>query len=339
MKSEEGDILNIFLDAMGGDHAPYEIVKGAIDAVTAYGVALTLVGREKAIKAELSKYTYPEDKIIILNAETMIENSEEPAMAIRHKTDSSLVVALEEMKTRENAVLISAGSTGALLAGGLLKLGRIKGIKRPALAATLPKAGGIFLLVDTGANTDCKPEYLEQFAQLGKIYSENVLGKTNPGIGLINIGVEAKKGNSLVKAAYELLEAGDYNFLGNVEARNILETEADVLVCDGFTGNIVLKLTEGVADYLLKGIKTSIISNTKGKIGGLLIKKNLESFKKQFDYAEYGGAPFLGVKGGIIKAHGSSDAFAIKNAVRQSIKFIENDVLLKITENAKKLEA
>lgn len=336
---KEGDFLNIFLDAMGGDHAPFEIVKGAIDAVNEYDIALILVGREDAIKTELSKYTYPKDKITILHAETVIESSEEPAMAIRRKTDSSLVVALEAMKTRENAVLISAGSTGALLAGGLLKLGRIKGIKRPALAATLPKTGGVFLLIDTGANSDCKPEYLEQFAQLGKIYSENVLGKTNPKVGLINIGVEAKKGNSLVKAAYELLDAGNFNFLGNVEARDIPETEADILVCDGFTGNIVLKLTEGVVEYLLKGIKTSIMSNFKGKIGGLLIKSNLKSFKKQFDYAEYGGAPFLGVKGGIIKAHGSSNAFAIKNAVRQSIKFIENDVLEKISENAKNMEA
>lgn len=330
--------MNIFLDAMGGDYAPYEIVKGAIDAVKEYDVALTLVGRRSVIEDELSKYDYPKDKIEILHAETVIENTEEPAMAIRRKPDSSLVVALDEMKKRDNAVLISAGSTGALLSGGLLKLGRIKGIKRPALAATLPKSDGVFLLIDTGANADCKPEYLEQFAQLGKIYSENVLGKTNPGIGLINIGAEAKKGNSLVKAAYELLEAGEFNFLGNVEARDIPETKADVLVCDGFTGNIVLKLTEGIAAYLLKGMKTSIMSNTKGKIGGLLIKDNLKDFKKQFDYAEYGGAPFLGVKGGIIKAHGNSDAFAIKNAVRQSIRFIENDVLQKITENAKNME-
>lgn len=331
--------MNIFLDAMGGDYAPYEIVKGAIDAVKEYDVKLTLVGRRQAIEEELSKYDFPKDKIEILHAETVIENTEEPAMAIRRKPDSSLVVALDEMKNKENAVLISAGSTGALLSGGLLKLGRIKGIKRPALAATLPKNDGVFVLIDTGANADCKPEYLEQFAQLGKIYSENVLGKTNPGIGLINIGAEAKKGNSLVKAAYELLEAGEFNFLGNVEARDIPETKADVLVCDGFTGNIVLKLTEGIAAYLLKGMKTAIMSNTKGKIGGMLIKDNLKSFKKQFDYAEYGGAPFLGVKGGIIKAHGSSDAFAIKNAVRQSMKFIENDVLQKITDNAKNREA
>ena len=206
--------MNIFLDAMGGDHAPGEIVKGAIAAVKEYNVKLTLVGRRQAIEEELSKYDYPNDKIEILHAETVIENTEEPAMAIRRKPDSSLVVALDEMKHKENAVLISAGSTGALLSGGLLKLGRIKGIKRPALAATLPKNDGVVVLIDTGANVDCKPEYLEQFAHLGKIYSENVLGKTNPGIGLINIGAEAKKGNSLVKAAYELLEAGEFNFLG-----------------------------------------------------------------------------------------------------------------------------
>jgi glycerol-3-phosphate acyltransferase PlsX len=333
-----GTTVNIYLDAMGGDHAPYEIVKGAVDAVKEYNVVITLVGKSSAVKAELSKYNYPEDNIKILHAETVIENTEEPAMAIRRKPDSSLVVALDEMKNKENAVLISAGSTGALLSGGLLKLGRIKGIKRPALAATLPKNDGVFLLIDTGANADCKPEYLVQFAELGKIYSENVLGKTNPGVGIINIGTEAKKGNSLVKAAYELLEASNLNFLGNVEARDIPETEADVLVCDGFTGNIVLKLTEGIAAYLLQGIKKSIMSDTKGKIGGMLIKENLRNFKKQFDYAEYGGAPFLGVKGGIIKAHGSSDAFAIKNAIRQSIRFIENDVLKKITENAKNME-
>jgi glycerol-3-phosphate acyltransferase PlsX len=318
---------------MGGDNAPFEIVKGAVDAVNEYGISLTLVGQETIISKELLKYTYPKEQIKITHAETVIDVNEEPAMAIRRKPDSSLVVALDAMKISENPVLISAGSTGALLAGGLLKLGRIKGIKRPALAATIPKSDGVFVLVDTGANTDCKPEYLEQFALLGKIYSENVLGKMNPKIGLINIGVEAKKGNSLVKTTYELLQGSELNFLGNVEARDIFETEADVLVCDGFTGNIVLKLTEGVSHFLLGGIKTAIMSNTKGKIGGFLIKNNLKTFKEQFDYAEYGGAPFLGVKGGIIKAHGSSDAYAIKNAINQSIKFIENDVLKKITEN------
>ncbi len=330
--------MNIFLDAMGGDHAPLELVKGAVDAVNEYGVSLILVGKTSLLEAELLKYTFAKEKIEIIHAQTLIKNTEDPALAIRQKNDSSLVVALEEMKKRNNSVLISAGSTGALLAGGLLKLGRIKGIKRPALASTLPKKKGVSLLIDTGANADCKALYLLQFAQLGTIYFENVLGKKNPSVGLINIGSESQKGNTLVKSAYALLEESPYNFVGNVEARDILETEVDILVCDGFTGNIVLKLTEGVAGYLMNGIKESIMTSTSGKIGGMLIKKNLKEFKKQFDYSEYGGAPFLGVKGGIIKAHGSSNAYAIKNAIRQSIKFVENDVLLKITEDIKRFE-
>ena len=330
--------MNIFLDAMGGDHAPYELVKGAVDAINDYGVSLILVGKKSLIEAELEKYTFAKEKIEIIHAETLIENTEDPALAIRRKSDSSLVIALDEMKKRDNSVLISAGSTGALLAGGLLKLGRIKGIKRPALASTFPKKEGVSLLIDTGANADCKALYLLQFAQLGTIYFENVLGKKNPSVGLINIGSESQKGNALVKSAYTLLEESDFNFVGNVEARDILETEVDILVCDGFTGNIVLKLTEGVAGYLMNGIKESIMSTTSGKVGGMLIKKNLKEFKKQFDYSEYGGAPFLGVKGGIIKAHGSSNAYAIKNAIRQSIKFVENDVLAKIMADVKQLE-
>lgn len=325
--------MNIFLDVMGGDHAPEEIIKGAIDAIKEYDCSLVLVGQKEVIASELKQYQYPTEKIEIIHAETVIENTEDPAMAIRKKNDSSLVVALEEMKKRDQSVLISAGSTGALLSGGLLKLGRIKGIRRPALASMLPKENGVSLLIDTGANADCKPEYLVQFAQLGTIYFENVLGKKNPSVGLINIGTEAKKGNSLVKAAYELLEASSLNFIGNVEARDVLESQADILVCDGFTGNIVLKLTEGVASFLLNGVKKAVVSSTTGKIGGLLIKSNLKSFVKQFDYAEYGGAPFLGVQGGIIKAHGSSNAYAIKNAIKQSISFLENDVLRKISEN------
>lgn len=330
--------MNIFLDAMGGDHAPVEVVKGAVDAVNEYDVDLILVGNTSCIESELKKHTYPKEKIEIIHAETVIQNTDDPAMAIRRKNDSSLVIALEEMKKRPNSILISAGSTGALLAGGLLKLGRIKGIKRPALASTFPKKKGVSLLIDSGANVDCKPAYLLQFAQLGRIYFENVLEKKNPSVGLINIGTESQKGNTLVKSTYDLLGESKVNFVGNVEARDIFETDVDILVCDGFTGNIVLKLTEGVASYLMKGMKDSIISTTSGKIGGMLIKNNLKEFKKQFDYTEYGGAPFLGVKGGIIKAHGSSNAYAIKNAIRQSIKFIEREVLIKITEDVKQLE-
>ncbi|MEG0075145.1 MAG: phosphate acyltransferase PlsX [Eubacterium sp.] len=323
--------MNIFVDAMGGDNAPAEIVKGAIDAVNEYGINLTLVGQEAMIKEELTKNDYPESKIKILHAETVIGFDEEPVMAIRKKENSSLVVALTAMKKLPDSVLISAGSTGALLAGGLLKLGRIKGIKRPALASALPKEGGVVLLLDMGANADCKADYLEQFAVLGNVYFESVLGKKNPKVGLINIGSEEEKGSMMVKEAHQLLKKSNLNFIGNVEARDIPTTEADILVCDGFTGNIVLKLLEGLSSYLMKGIKKTIMGSTKGKIGGLLIKDDLKKFKKEFDADEYGGAPFLGVKGGIIKAHGSSNAYAIKNAIHQSMLFVDNDVLGKIT--------
>ncbi len=324
--------MNIFVDAMGGDHAPAEIVKGAVDAVLEYGISLTLVGQEEAVRNELKKYTYPEASIRVLHAEDVIGFDEEPVRAIRRKGNSSLVVALNAMKEEPNSVLISAGSTGALLAGGLLKPGRIKGIKRPALASAIPKENGVTLLIDMGANADCKADYLEQFALLGHVYFESVLGKKDPKIGLVNIGTEEEKGSMMIKEAHQLLKNSGLNFIGNVEARDIPTTEADILVCDGFTGNVVLKLLEGLSSYLMSGIKSAIMGSFKGKIGGALIKEDLRAFKKKFDSDEYGGAPFLGVKGGIIKAHGSSKAYAIKNAIYQSIQFIENDVLEKTTE-------
>ena len=327
--------MNIFVDAMGGDHAPQAIVEGAVDAVKEYNCRLTLVGNETQIAKCLEKFDYPKDKIGILHASETIGFDEEPVMAIRSKTDSSLVVALDAMKGTSDSVLISAGSTGALLAGGLLKLGRIKGIKRPALAALLPKGDKATLLMDVGANADCKPEFIEQFALLGTVYCESVLGIQNPSVGLINIGTEEEKGSMDAKATYALLKESAINFMGNVEAREIPKTEVDIIVTDGFTGNIVLKLIEGLASFMMSGIKDAIMGSTRGKIGGALIKKDLKSFKKQFDSDEYGGAPFLGVNGGIIKAHGSSNAYAIKNAIRQSINFVEGDVVNKISKAIK----
>jgi glycerol-3-phosphate acyltransferase PlsX len=331
--------VNIFVDAMGGDNAPQAIVQGAVDAVLEYGITLTLVGKQADIEGELAKYQVPQGRIAILNADSVIGFDEEPAMAIRKKSDSSIVVALEAMKGKPDSVLISAGSTGALLVGGLLKLGRIKGVKRPALAVAIPQKGGMTLLIDSGANADCKADYLEQFAVLGSIYCESVLKVENPGVGLVNIGTEAEKGSMMVKEAYALLtDNPEINFVGNVEARDIPVTGADVIVCDGFTGNVVLKLIEGVAGYLMGGIKETIMASTKGKIGGALIKNDLKAFKKQFDSDEAGGAPFLGVKGGIIKAHGSSNAYAIKNAIAQSIAFIDGDVVGRITAAMQKTE-
>lgn len=324
--------MNIYVDAMGGDNAPVEIVKGAVEAVNDYGRPLILVGKEEIVKKELGKYQYDFDKISVLNADSVIGFDEEPAMAIRRKKDSSLVVAFNEMKTQEDAVLISAGSTGALLAGGLFILGRIKGIQRPALGTAIPLGDHVVLLIDAGANADCKAEYLEQFAVLGKVYYESILGKENPTIGLLNIGTEEEKGSAMVKEAHQLIKNNNkLNFVGNVEARAITEGAADIIVCDGFTGNVVLKLTEGLAKFLMSGIKDTLMASTKGKLAGALIKNDLSEFKKQFDADEVGGAPFLGVKGGVIKAHGSSNAFAVKNAIHQSILYLDNKVTEKIT--------
>lgn len=319
--------MKIYVDAMGGDNAPQAIVEGAVEAVQAYNVGLTLVGDKEAILNSLKQYDYPIERIEILHADSVIGFDEEPVKAVRSKKDSSLVVALSAMRGKENAVLVSAGSTGAILAGGLVYLGRIKGIKRPALAVGLPKKGKVALLIDSGANADDHPEHLEQFGILGTAYCQGVMGYANPKVGLINIGSEAEKGSLLAKEAYQLLEENPaVNFIGNVEARDIPTTEADILVCDGFTGNVVLKLTEGLVSFVMHGIKDAVMGSVKGKIGGALIKNDLKAFKAQFDASEVGGAPFLGVKGGIIKAHGNSDAKAIKNAIKQAIDYTNGNV-------------
>jgi glycerol-3-phosphate acyltransferase PlsX len=324
--------MNIFIDAMGGDHAPYEIVKGSVEAVNEFGVQLTLVGPTDIVKKELEQWDYPEEQIKILHADSVISNDDEAALSIRRKTDSSIVVGIKAVKESENGVFISAGNTGAVLSGGLLLLGRIKGIKRPALGATLPTESGLALLVDTGANTDCKPEYLQQFAQIGSIYMENMYNINNPKVVLINNGTEEKKGNALTKEAYQLLKNTPVNFVGNIEGRELLTTDASVLVCDGFTGNIALKTLEGTSKVIMENVKNAIVSNTVGKIGGLLIKNNLSTLRSKFNYKEYGGAPLLGVKGGVIKSHGNSNAYVIKRTIQQGMKFAEAKVVEKITE-------
>lgn len=323
--------MHIYVDAMGGDNAPGEIVKGAVDAVNKWDLSLTLVGKVPAIQNVLTPLSYPKDAIRILGADEVIGFDEEPVRAVRQKEHSSLVVALEAMKAQSDAVLVSAGSTGALLAGGLFKLGRIKGIKRPAVATPIPKGDHVTLLLDSGANADCRAEYLLQFALLGSVYCQNVMQIAHPKVGLVNIGSEAEKGSTMVKETYALLSQSSLNFIGNVEARDVLTTEADILVTDGFTGNIILKLLEGVSGYLLRGLKDTITRSIKGKIGGALIRGDLQSFKKQFSADEVGGAPFLGIRGGLIKAHGSSDAYAMKNAIHQAALYANGQVLEKIT--------
>lgn len=330
--------MRIVVDAMGGDNAPGINVKGSIDAVNEYGVEVILVGKQQLIKNELDKYQYKGDKIHIVNAEEVIENDDKPVMAIRRKKDSSMVKGLKLVKEKEGDAFISAGNTGALLSGGLLVVGRIKGIERAALAPVYPTKNGISVLIDAGANMDCKAKYLQQFAIMGSIYAEKVLGIEKPKVGLVNVGIEEGKGNELTKDAFELLRQTDVNFIGNIEARDIPGGRADILVCDGFVGNTILKLTEGLAMEIFSVLKEEFTKTLLTKIGALLLKPGLRNFKKKLDYTEYGGAPLLGVKGGVIKAHGSSDAKAIKNAIRQAKLFIENKVLEKIEEDINKLE-
>ncbi len=322
--------MKIAVDGMGGDNAPLEVVKGCIEALEEHKeLELYITGPQSEIYKELSKYSYDKNKITVVNASEIISTNEHPVMAVRKKKDSSLVKALELVKNGTCHSIISAGSTGAFLAGCTFIVGRIKGVERPALAPIMPGKNGCFMIVDVGANVDCKPSYLLQFAKMGKIYYEKVFGVCNPSVGLINIGEEEEKGNELTKAVYKLLkEEQKLNFVGNIEPRDIALGDTNVLVSDGFCGNTALKMYEGTASALLRVMKEEVLQGSVfSKMGVLMLKPVLMKIKKRFDYKEYGGAPFLGVDGICIKAHGSSDARAFKNAIRQAKIFYENDVL------------
>lgn len=325
--------MKIIIDAMGGDNGPIEVVKGTIDAVNEYGVNIILVGKEDIIKNELLKYDYPKDKVEILNADDIINNDEDPAVAIRRKKDSSMVVGSKALADGLGDGFISAGSTGALLAAGLFIVKRIDGVDRAALSIIYPTLRGFSLLLDGGANVDCKPEYLYQFSIMGSIYMEKVMGINSPTIGLVNIGSEKGKGNNLSKETYEIIEKSHLNFKGNIEARELPSGVVDVIVSDGFVGNIILKLTEGMAISIFSILKKEFMKNFRTKIGAMLLKPELKNIKGRMDYREYGGAPLLGIKKPIVKAHGSSDAYAIKNAINQMIKFINKDVIKVIESN------
>lgn len=319
--------MNIIVDAMGGDKGTGEIVKGCVEAVNQLGVNIIIVGKRDIIEEELIKYEFSKGAIDIINATEIISNHEEPSLAIRRKKDSSMVVGLKALTEKKGDGFVSTGSTGALLAGGLFIVKRIKGIERAALASIYPTTRGVSFILDIGANADCKPEYLNQFAIMGSIYSEKVLGVKSPKVGLANIGTEEGKGNILIRESYDLIKESNVNFIGNIEARDIPKGIADVIICDGFTGNIILKLTEGMAISLFTALKEEFTKTLKSKIGALMLKSQLKSFKEKLDYREYGGAPLLGIKQPVIKAHGSSDAFAIKNAIKQAKTFIEMDVI------------
>lgn len=331
--------MKIAIDAMGGDNAPIAVISGSILALKEIGSDIILVGKEDIIKKELEKNTKDFKRIEILNAEEVITNEDKPVQAIRKKKDSSMVAGFELLKKKEADAFVSAGNTGALLAGSLLKIGRIKGIDRPALAPIYPTKKGFSILVDAGANADCKPRNLLEFGIMGSIYLEKVLDIKSPKIGLVNIGTEEGKGNKLVNEAYEIMKNANLNFYGNVEARNIPDGIVDVIACDGFTGNVILKLTEGVAMHLTSMLKDVFTSNILSKLGALILKGGLRDFKSKLDYAEYGGAPLLGVKKPVIKAHGSSNNKAIKNAIKYGEIFSKNGVIEKIEDEINRIGA
>lgn len=328
------ELVKVAVDAMGGDNAPAEIVKGAVNAVGADPrVKVFLVGKEPVIKEELKKYTCDTTRLEIVHAGEVIETGEPPVMAIRQKKDSSIVKCMYLVKEGQCDALVSAGSTGAILVGGQVIVGRIKGIERPPLAPIIPNVKGVSLLLDCGANVDAKPSQLVQFARMGSIYMESVIGVKNPRVGLVNIGVEEEKGNALTKETYPLLkECKEIHFIGNVEARDIPMGAADVLVCEAFAGNIVLKMLEGVSDALIGKIKAGMMSSLKSKIGALLVKPALKRTLKSFSTEEYGGAPLLGLNGLVVKTHGSSKAIEIQNSILQCIAFKEQNINQKIKE-------
>ena len=327
--------MKIAIDAMGGDSAPAEIVKGAVQAAGLVDAQIILIGDEQRIRAELDLYKDQSDlsKITIVHASQNIENTDSPVQAVRSKPDSSMVKAIDMLKNKEADTMLSAGNTGALMAASLLRLGRIKGIERPAIVSVYPLIGQdkkFSLLVDAGANAECKPSNLVGFAHMGSIYMKNAFGYQTPSVGLINIGAEETKGTTQLKETYQLLKSSNLNFIGNVEGRDIPGGAADILVCDGFTGNIVLKLTEGMAWTILKAIKKRFTEGIIAKLGAALLSSKLKSLKKEFDYSTYGAAPILGVRGLVFKMHGSSGADAVRNSIVKAHVVARGDVVAQI---------
>lgn len=322
------DITKVALDAMGGDNAPQAIVQGAVNAVSKRNdIKVFLVGQEAVVNAELSKYQYPKDKIEVVHASEVIETAEPPVMAIRKKKDSSIVTAMNMVKSGKADAFVSAGSSGAVLVGGQVLVGRIKGVERPPLAPLMPTKKGVSLLIDCGANVDARPSHLVQFAKMGSIYMKNIVGIENPRVAIVNIGAEEEKGNALVKETFPLLkECKDINFTGSIEAREIPHGGADVIVCEAFVGNVILKLFEGVGSVLMSEIKKGMMSTFRSKMGALLVKPALKDTLKTFDASEYGGAPLLGLNGLVVKIHGNSTAKEVATALGQCVTFKEQQI-------------
>ncbi|MDT8859063.1 phosphate acyltransferase PlsX [Alkalihalobacillus sp. MEB130] len=328
--------MNISIDAMGGDHAPKAQVEAAQKAIQAFPeLEITLVGNE----AEIKKHITSEKQLKILHTTEKIEDTDQPTTAVRRKKDSSMVLAVREVKEGRADACISSGNTGALMTAGLLHVGRIKGIDRPALSPMLPTLDGKgFLLLDVGANMDAKPEHLQQYAIIGKTYMEMVRNVKNPRVGLLNVGTEDGKGNELTKAAFPLLKSSEINFVGNVEARDLLSGVADVVVCDGFSGNLVLKSVEGTAGTLFSLLKKELTSSFVNKLAAGMLKSSFKEIKSQLSYSEYGGAGLYGLKAPVIKAHGSSDEIAFFHAIRQAKEMVEHQVVTIIKNEVAKIE-
>lgn len=323
----------IAIDAMGGDNAPEAVVKGALKAINDFNdITLKLVGKEDLIFDYLDSANYKKDRIDVINANEEITMEDAPARAIRKKKDSSIVVASELVKNGEAGALIAAGSTGAAMSAGVLKVGRLKGIKRPAISTLFPTEKEPTLILDAGANANAEPDYLQQFALMGQIYAKKILKRNKPKIGLMNVGEEKGKGSKLANEAYDLIDNDIRieNFAGNIEGRDIFTGDYDVIVTDGFTGNVILKTTEGLAEFMFSLLKDALTSDIKSKLGAFLVKDNLKAMKNKVDYREYGGAPLLGLNEIVIIGHGSSDATAFYNAIRVARDTIKEQVVAEI---------
>jgi len=333
-------MIKVAVDAMGGDYAPVQTVAGAVEAVNANKeIRVLLVGLEQMISEELAKYTFHKDQIQIVNATEVIETEEPPVNAIRKKKDSSIVVGMNLVKQKEADAFVSAGSSGAILVGGQVLVGRIKGVERPPLAPLIPTEKGVSLLIDCGANVDARPSHLVQFARMGSLYMEHVVGIKNPTVAIVNIGAEEEKGNALVKETFPLLkDCKEIHFTGSIEAREIPHGSADVIVCEAFVGNVILKLYEGVGATLINKVKSGMMSSFRSKIGALLVKPALKETLKSFDSSRYGGAPLLGLNGLVVKTHGNSKAAEIKNSILQCVTFKEQGINDKIRESLKMKE-
>lgn len=331
------EMTRVVLDAMGGDNAPQAPVQAAVDAIrTRTDIKVILTGQEEVVREELSKYEYPKEQIELVDAPEVIEMAEPPVLAIRRKKQSSIVVGLNLVKSGEADAFVSAGSTGAVLVGGQTIVGKIRGIQRAPLAPLIPTETGVSLLIDCGANVDARAEHLVQFAKMGAIYMKDVVGIKNPRVAIVNIGAEEEKGNALVKATLPLLkECTDINFVGCIEARDIPRGGADVIVCEAFVGNVILKLYEGLSSTLIGVIKQGLMSTIKSKIGAALALPALKKTIKSFDASEYGGAPLLGLNGLVVKTHGSAKAKEITNSIFQCVTFNQEDINGKIKENIK----